>query len=329
MHDVTVVVPSYNHAPFIERTLRSVFAQTLPPKKLIVIDDGSKDESVYIIERTLPDCPFEYEFIKRENRGLSATLNQALSISDAEFFAYIGSDDTWRPAYLEQRINLLSDRKDSVMAFGHAFLIDEHDRIIDCTKDWKRYSDGDVLQNLLNGVVPVTSGVVFRSAALNGMSWNENAILEDYELYLRLAVRGKFAVSDDVLISWRQHSYNTSRDYGAMLDEWLAAQNRVAAEIGIKPEQLRTTQKRLKFLSVANFLRQYKKKAAIKMLLENWSGSKSPLELAEILARLLLPLPVHKFLRDRRRKKQVLKYSSSELCIKDGKTNFSSDFRAL
>ena len=313
MRDVTVVVPSYNHEPFIERTLRSVFAQTLPPKRLIVIDDGSKDESVKIIERALKDCPFEHQFIQRENRGLSATLNQGFSLSDAKFFAYIGSDDTWQPAYLEQRINLLNDRKDAVLAFGHAFLIDEDDRIIDCTKDWKQFTNGDVLQNLLIGVVPVTSGVVFRSAAINGLGWNENAILEDYELYLRLAVRGKFAVADDVLISWRQHSYNTSRDYGAMLDEWLAAQNRVAAEIGIKPEQLGISQRRLKFLSVANFLRQDKKNAAIKMLIENRRGANSPFELGEILMRLLLPRPVRKFLLDRRRAKQILKYGGSRM----------------
>ncbi|HLM59831.1 MAG TPA: glycosyltransferase family A protein, partial [Pyrinomonadaceae bacterium] len=73
---VSVLVPSYNHAPFIERTLRSIFKQTLAPKKLIVIDDGSKDESAAIIERVLEDCPFSAEFIRRENRGLSVTLNE-------------------------------------------------------------------------------------------------------------------------------------------------------------------------------------------------------------------------------------------------------------
>ncbi len=313
MRDVTVVVPSYNHEPFIERTLRSVFAQTLPPKRLIVIDDGSKDESVKIIGKALKDCTFEHLFIQRENRGLSATLNQAFSLSDSEFFAYIGSDDTWRPEYLAQRVGLLSDRADAVLAFGHAFLIDEQDRITDCTKDWKRFADGDVLQNLLNGVVPVTSGVVFRSAALHGLSWNEDAILEDYELYLRLAVRGAFAASDDVLISWRQHSYNASRDYGTMLNEWLAAQNRVAAEIGITSEQLKISQRRLKFVSVANFLRQDKKAEAIKMLRENWNGSNSLLELGKIFIRTLLPLRAHKVLRDRRRRKQMLKYGSHGL----------------
>ena len=81
MADVTILIPSYNHAPFIERTLRSVFAQTLPPKKLIVIDDGSKDESIKIIGKVLADCPFDFEFIKRENRGLCASRGRNLCAS--------------------------------------------------------------------------------------------------------------------------------------------------------------------------------------------------------------------------------------------------------
>jgi alpha-1,3-rhamnosyltransferase len=112
--DTSVLIPSFNHAPFIERTLRSVFSQTLQPKKLLVIDDGSKDNSAELIERVLKDCPFENEFIKRENRGLCATLNEGFAKTNGEFFAYIGSDDVWFPNFLEDQINLLNKRPDAV-----------------------------------------------------------------------------------------------------------------------------------------------------------------------------------------------------------------------
>ncbi|MCS7054106.1 MAG: glycosyltransferase family 2 protein, partial [Ignavibacterium sp.] len=103
---INVFVPSFNHSSFIEQTLRSIFHQTLPPKKLLVIDDGSSDDSPKVIEKVLKDCPFEHYFIKRENRGLTKTLNEALSmLEDAEFFAYIGSDDIWFPEFLQKRIN--------------------------------------------------------------------------------------------------------------------------------------------------------------------------------------------------------------------------------
>src|SRR3989337_2036108 len=76
---VSVVVPSFNHAPFVERTLRSIFRQTLAPLALFVIDDGSKDDSPRIIERVLRDCPFACDFFARGNRGLSATLNEGFA----------------------------------------------------------------------------------------------------------------------------------------------------------------------------------------------------------------------------------------------------------
>jgi alpha-1,3-rhamnosyltransferase len=71
--EIFAFVPSYNHAPFVEKCLRSIFKQTLAPKKLLVIDDGSRDDSPKIIERVLKDCPFDADLIARENRGLSAT----------------------------------------------------------------------------------------------------------------------------------------------------------------------------------------------------------------------------------------------------------------
>src|SRR5436309_3291239 len=87
---VSVVVPSYNHAPFVEAALRSVFNQTHAPARLLVIDDGSRDGSPRVIERVLNDeCPFPCELIARENRGLCATLNEGLAKTRGAYFAYL------------------------------------------------------------------------------------------------------------------------------------------------------------------------------------------------------------------------------------------------
>src|SRR6185503_7063318 len=84
---VSVVVPSHNHARFIEATLRSIIAQTFTPAELVVIDDGSTDDSPRLIERTLQDCSFPAELIARGNRGLCATLNEGLERSTGKYFA--------------------------------------------------------------------------------------------------------------------------------------------------------------------------------------------------------------------------------------------------
>ena len=112
MSEISVVVPSFGHAT-IHRAARCVLfsRQTYRIKKLLVIDDGSSDASVEVIEKTLADAPFDAELIARENRGLCATLNEGLSKTAGDLFAYLGSDDVWLPEFLEKQVRLLTARE--------------------------------------------------------------------------------------------------------------------------------------------------------------------------------------------------------------------------
>lgn len=286
---ISVVIPSYNHVAFINDTLHSIFQQTLVPQKLLVIDDGSQDNSLQIIEEALKKCPFECELIARENKGLSATLNEGLAKTNGEYFAYLGSDDIWLPTFLEERVKLLESRPQAVLAFGHAYLINEQNEIIDCSKDWTTYSDGNMLPMLLNGIVPLSPGVVYRRESLEKYGWNENSILEDYELYLKLTAEGEFALDTNVLCAWRQHNYNVSKDFTLMLEEWLTAQNRVAKQLNISSSELNEIQEKLKFNSGVDLIRAGKKLEAIRLIWENRNGAKSLSKAAGILLRLATP----------------------------------------
>lgn len=309
---VNVLVPSYNHAPFVERTLRSIFAQTLPPKKLIVIDDGSKDESAEIIRRVLRDCPFENEFISRRNRGLSATLNEGFALSKGKYFAYLGSDDLWFPQFLEERIKLLESRPNAVLAFGHAFLIDENERIIDSTENWTSFADGDMLPFLLRGQVFSSPSVVYRRRALERHRWNENSVLEDYELYLKLCAdrESEFARDERVLCAWRQHGWNVSGDFPLMLREWIAAQNRTADKFDLSRAELDKIQTELKFQSVADYVRHGHRREALSLFFNNLSGARSPVQIGKMLFRLTIPQALFQWNRRRKRQRAIEKYGN-------------------
>lgn len=309
MSEITVIVPSYNHAPFVERTLRSVFAQTVKPKKLIVIDDGSKDESLKIIKRVLPDCPFEFEFIFRENRGLSKTLNQGLSLASGKFFAYISSDDVWLPTFLESRAKILENRPNAVLAYGYSYLIDEQDAIFDSTKNWSEYADGNALSMLLRPTIPASASVLYRRRVLEKYFWNENSILEDYELYLRLSASGEFALDENILSAWRIHSYNTSADFPLMVNEWLDAQNRVADEIGLRNDELRQIQKNLKFNCISSYIRYGHKREAAKLIWEN-SGTASLTSTGKLIFRLLVPTGLLRRRREFIKRQTIKKYGT-------------------
>jgi alpha-1,3-rhamnosyltransferase len=311
--EISVLIPSYNHAPFIERTLRSVFAQTLAPKKLLVIDDGSRDDSAEIIARTLKECPFENEFIARENRGLCATLNEGFAKTDGEFFAYLGSDDLWLPEFLEKQTALLHQRNKAVLAYGHAFWIDETEQILARTDEWTDYADGDALPLLLQGEIFSSPSVVYRRTALEKHRWNENARLEDYELYLKLAADGEFAFNKEVICAWRIHGNNTSRDTPLMLEEMLAAQTRLAAELKISPAELEKIQREIKFEAVANLVRHAHRREAAWLFLQNLSGAKSAAQIAKMLFRLAVPQTVFQWNRTRKRRQAIKRYGKLEI----------------
>ena len=308
MSEITVVVPSYNHAAFVRRTLLSIFAQTREPKKLIVIDDGSKDESAVLIERVLADCPFPSELIVRENRGLCATLNQGFALAGGDYFAYLGSDDVWVATTLQQQIDLLDSRPDAVLAFGHAYLIDGEDNIIDSTANWTDFADGDMLGCLLRGQIFSSPGVVYRRSGLAKHRWNEDSILEDYELYLKLSTEGEFARNTNIIGGWRQHGSNVSGDMSKMLAEWIAAQDRVADQLPVSRTELDRIQAELRFEMVASVVRSGNKREAIRLLRENIGGARSTLQILKMLARLAVPKTLFEMNRDRKRRNAIAAY---------------------
>ena len=298
---VSVVVPSYNHAQFIETTLRSIIKQTLRPVELIVIDDGSSDNSAAVIERVLDDCPFPSELVARNNRGLSATLNEGFRRTGGEYFAYLGSDDLWLPDFLKARVSLLESRADAVLAYGHAYFIDEQNAIIDSTADWARYADGNVREMLLQTTAPMSPTVLYRREALEQQGWNEDSKLEDYDLYLRLSVEGEFAFDARILSAWRRHSSNVSWDQTLMLEEQLKAQREAAIRFGLTNEQIAELQRATRFSRAEDFLRVGQKSQALRLMIQNLRGVSSPRATARIFLRLLIP---NSFMRGRARVRQ-------------------------
>ncbi len=291
-------MPSYNHAPFIEKCLRSIFRQTYQPLKLIVIDDGSGDDSVRLIEGMLNDCPAPCELIARENKGLCATLNEGLKRTGGNYFAYLGSDDVWLPTFLEARVRLLEARRAAVLAYGHAYSIDEADNILDCTCDWAKYVDGNAQEALFaRGLAPMSPTVLYRRTPLERHGWNEASKLEDYELYLRLSADGDFAFDPQALSAWRRHAYNTSRDLDFMAAECFATQRRVGARSNLSDGRLAEFQAALKWKYAGDFMRGGEKRKALALMLRNWSGAPSVGAIAHLTAGLLTPHSIRQWRR--------------------------------
>jgi len=99
---LSVVIPSYNHARFVATAIASVLAQSRTPDEIIVIDDGSSDGSIAVIEQALAGSAITHRVIARGNRGAAETLNEAIAMASGDWIAPLNSDDQYAPGRLAQ-----------------------------------------------------------------------------------------------------------------------------------------------------------------------------------------------------------------------------------
>ena len=126
---VSVVVPSYNHARFIDACLESVYRQTWSRLELIVIDDGSSDDSVQRIHEKLKSCPFPHQFIARENHGAHHTINEGIALAAGDYINILNSDDRFHPQRIEKMVAHVA-AIGAEWGFAEVETIDDHGDVI-------------------------------------------------------------------------------------------------------------------------------------------------------------------------------------------------------
>lgn len=118
--EISVVIPLYNKAAEIERTLGSVLGQSVLPREVIIIDDGSTDGSAEIVERMATPL---VRLLRQENAGVSAARNRAIEMASGRWVALLDGDDWWKPDYLSAMARLI-ERYPDCGAYGSAFYVD-------------------------------------------------------------------------------------------------------------------------------------------------------------------------------------------------------------
>ncbi|NNE65364.1 MAG: glycosyltransferase [Pyrinomonadaceae bacterium] len=307
MSGISVLVPSFNHEPYVERTLRSIFSQSLLPSELIVIDDGSDDNSVETIERVLNESPINCRLISRENQGLPKTLNEGIAMCKGEFFAYLGSDDIWLPGFLKDRLALLHKHPDSCLAFGDGYTIDENDWIIGTPENTVDF-EGSPLEFLRRGIVFQSPGVVYRRKLLPEKPWNEESALEDFDLYLRLAETSDFSFSRNSLSAWRVHGSNTSSNLPKLFAEFMKAHGAALERSSLDHDLKMSLTNKVWFEAGFNFIRQGYRKEAFEILAGNMSGADSIFRIFDLALRIAIPRRIFKWNQERKLERMRLKH---------------------
>ena len=204
---VSVIVPTYNRADLVTASLDSVAKQTFRDFEIIVVDDGSEDDT-----RDRIDCrPEMIRYIWQENQGVAEARNRALRITHSEFVAFLDSDDLWQPTFLERAIARLREQPDAAMVYTDFISVDGKGQPIRGHR--KNPHDGDVTQALFTSTFIHTSAVVIRADVVRDAGGFDGRLThnEDYDLWLRLSLRHRFSLINEPLCLRRCHHESLSR----------------------------------------------------------------------------------------------------------------------
>ena len=179
---VSIVTPSYNQAPFLEETIRSVLDQDYPDLEYIIVDGGSTDGSLEIINRYTDRLAW---WVSEPDRGQTDAINKGFQGAHGDILAWLNSDDTYLPQALSRAVSYLQAQPDIAMVYGDANLIDESGNVIG--KFPARQTN---YRRLRRGYVHIPQQAAFFRADL----WRKVGPLDpsfyfamDYDLWVRLA----------------------------------------------------------------------------------------------------------------------------------------------
>jgi glycosyltransferase involved in cell wall biosynthesis len=190
---VSVIIPCYNYGRFLGKAIESAMGQTVPPSKIIVVNDGSTDDTAQVAGR------YPVTLINQTNQGPSRTFNAGICRSDTEFFALLSADDLFHPRFLEYTLPALAANPDIGFAYTHAVTFgNEHAVLYTQEYDLRQLGRGGYMGG----------GCLMRRTAFDAVGGFDPALShgEDWDLWLSLAeqgIRGKLVPR--ILFGYRKH----------------------------------------------------------------------------------------------------------------------------
>lgn len=242
---ISLLVPAYNHEKYIKETIDSLIAQTYPNLELIVIDDGSKDNTFAVLKSLEDVCHERFanvHFETQSNQGTCITLNRLIAQAQGEYIYIIASDDVAKPHAIQTLYNLIKGKPQYVLAFCDNEIINADSEVVNWDDKQNSISKGmgyatfwqylvskqkNIPSNpdeygsyasLLHGNYIPNGYLIRRAAILESGGYQKEAPLEDWYMHLQLSKIGKYAFMPEVLFSYRWHDSNTIKQSQKMAD---------------------------------------------------------------------------------------------------------------
>lgn len=283
MGRVSVIIPTFNCSRYICGAIQSVLNQTYNDYEIIVMDDGSTDDTRKVLEQFKNKMTYFYQ----KNKGVSSARNEAIKLSQGDLIAFLDCDDRWLPSKLATQVKYMIDNPDVAMIHSNvAFVTDNYvmrerlDHIV------KRHKGFDIFEELYLGNFINTSTVLLRRNCLEtvGLFDEELPLAQDYDLWLRIAAKFNVGYQDIVTAHYRFHDANISKNTTAQTTEVLHILRKIEE---IHPEMVKKIDRRkrenrhfrLNYSLAYAYFSRYKLAMARHYFLNAWKYKKNYLSL--------------------------------------------------
>lgn len=217
MPTVSVIIPTFNTALYLCSAIESVLSQTYKDYELIIIDDGSTDDTAHIV-RPYQSDKVRYYF--QVNRGVNSARNTGIQNANGQLIALLDADDTWHPSKLERQVQYMMNNPQIVLSSCALTLVDENNRCIKIVHP-ETYDKSDKVVHELyirNIIYGGSSCVIIRKDCLNTVGCFDEVLhgAEDQDMWLRIAQRYPVASIDEPLANIRIHANNAHKNIPMM-----------------------------------------------------------------------------------------------------------------
>jgi len=224
MPTVDVIIPAYNAAHFLPIAIESVIAQSFEDWRIVLVDDGSKDDTAAVIVPYRERLGEKLLYIYQENRGLPAARNTAIRNSSSEFLALLDADDVWLPFRLEESLKSFAGRPGVGLSYGANALIDPTGVVTKVFEARQAHAEGRIAPYIYMRMVNLPCPTVtFRRECVEqvGMFDEGMRATEDRDLWFRIAQRWEVVMVPRVIAHYRTSPQAMTTDPDRMLNAQL------------------------------------------------------------------------------------------------------------
>ncbi len=239
MPTVSVVIPAYNAARYVEDAVDSVLGQTFRDVEVLVVDDGSTDGTEAVLSR----YGNAIRYLRQENRGVSAARNRGIQESTGRYVAFLDADDMWFPEKLDRQIAALESSGQHRACYSAHVICTEALTPLAVQRSVRH---GSTLEDLLlrGNVVGTPSSVLCERSLFSIVDRFDPRLSQcaDWDMWVRLATITEFLYLDEPLVTYRQHGSNMSAD-PALLERDSVRVLEKAFELPSVPHQVRAARR--------------------------------------------------------------------------------------